>query len=62
MFFRNEKWVNVRTLRRELSHWMSEAAYEGQRVIVALHGRPRVAIVSLRDLNRLRGWQREAMW
>ena len=45
--------VSVRELKDGLSEYLNRAAYGGERIIVASRGRPKAAVISMKDLRLL---------
>ncbi len=45
--------VSVSKLKNALSEYLNRAAYGGERVIVASRGKPKAAVISVADLERL---------
>jgi prevent-host-death family protein len=45
--------VNVSQLKESLSEYLNRAAYGQERIIIASRGKPKVAMISIRDLERL---------
>ena len=49
-----EKRVSIGELKRDLSGVINQAAYGQHRIIIVSRGKPKAAIVSLEELERLR--------
>jgi prevent-host-death family protein len=45
--------VSVAQLKNELSEYLNRAAYGGERITVTSRGKPKAAVVSVADLERL---------
>ena len=45
--------VSVSRLKNALSEYLSRAAYGGERIIVSSRGKPKAAVISMADLERL---------
>jgi prevent-host-death family protein len=45
--------VSVSRLKDALSEYLNRAAYGGERIIVASRGKPKAAVISVADLERL---------
>lgn len=45
--------VSVSRLKNALSEYLNRAAYGGERIIVASRGKPKAAVISVADLERL---------
>lgn len=51
--------ISVSELKRDLSGVINRAAYGKQRVIIVSRGKPKAAMISIEDLHRLEGMNRE---
>jgi prevent-host-death family protein len=49
-----EKKISIGELKRDLSGVINQAAYGQHRIIIVSRGKPKAAIVSLEELERLR--------
>ena len=45
--------VSVSKLKDALSEYLNRAAYGGERIVVASRGKPKAAVISVADLQRL---------
>lgn len=45
--------VSVSRLKDALSEYLNRAAYGGERIVVASRGKPKAAVISVADLERL---------
>jgi prevent-host-death family protein len=45
--------VSVSRLKNALSEYLNRAAYGGERIVVASRGKPKAAVISMADLERL---------
>ena len=52
--------MNVVDARRNFSEVMARVAYQRERVVIERKGRPMMALISLEDLRRLEGLDRDA--
>ena len=60
-----ELQIAIGQVRREISGLVNRVAYGGERIILTSRGRPKAALVSLDDLEKLRNMakgQRQTSW
>jgi prevent-host-death family protein len=58
--------ISIGQVKRDISELVNRVAYQGERIILTSRGRPKAALVSLKDFERLqqvdRGPQARAAW
>lgn len=56
----NDMQVSIGQVKRDISDLVNKVAYAGDRIILTSRGRPKAALVSMDDYERLKEMQREA--
>jgi prevent-host-death family protein len=52
-----DKTVSIGEVKRDLSELVNRVAYGGERIVLTSRGKPKAALISMEDLERLRGDQ-----
>ena len=61
----NEQHVSIGQVKRDISELVNRVAYGGERIVLTSRGRPKAALVSIADYDRLAGQdagQKQARW
>lgn len=45
--------ISIKQLKRNISEWVNEAAHAGVRIVITFRGKPKMALVSMADYERL---------
>ncbi len=56
------KEVSIGTVKRDISKLVNQVAYGGESIVLTSRGKPKAALVSIEDLQRLQGPSQEGRW
>lgn len=51
--------VSIGQVKRDISELVNRVAYRGERIVLTSRGKPKAALVSIEDYERLQGQQKE---